>query len=481
MRLLDLLQSHAASNPSAAAYVDVTTGEALSWSELRDRVSGLSARLCPSSRPGSVVLIRCANGLDFPVAFLAALAAGCSAFPLSVDSPPREIRGIAERVNASAVIATDSADFDGWLPELLLDPSTIEPSRNAFPAIPEARENVRLMLLSSGSTGEPKIICRSSDSLDAVCSQMCQSIGVRAGDRVLATVPLCHSYGIEHGLLAPVWAGATVHLCRGLDLPLIKRELLASRITLLPGVPSMYEMLANLAVPGERFAEIRAAYSAGAPLPASVAALVFDRCGIRVGQLYGASEIGSVTYSDPHSPSFDSASVGNPMPGVIIRITAGIDIHEPVAVNETGHVWISAGSMFSGYLGESQSPLVDGFYPTGDLGRVDDNGNLFITGRVKLLIDVGGLKVNPLEVEAVLMQHPDIAECVVIPVRQSETVMRLKAIVIPRDPSDPPRIQEIRQFARARLATYKVPRVFEVRETLPRTTTGKIIRHLVEA
>jgi acyl-CoA synthetase (AMP-forming)/AMP-acid ligase II len=428
-----------------------------------------------------VVLIRCPNGLDFPVAFLATLAAGCAAFPLSIESPPMEIGAIAEQARAATIITTDTVDLGDRSPRLVLNPHAIAASDMPLQMVDPAGAQTRLMLLSSGSTGKPKIVCRSGDSLDAVCDQMCQSIGIGSDDRVLATVPLCHSYGIEHGLLAPVWAGATVHVCRGLDLPLVKRELLRSRITLLPGVPSMYEMLANLAVLGERFPDLRAAYSAGAPLPTSVAESFFGRFGIRIGQLYGATEIGSVTYADPNRAHFDRASVGQPMSGVTVRITAAGDDHEPLTLGESGHVWISAGSMFTGYLGESQSSVVQGFYPTGDLGRLDDHGNLFITGRVKLLIDVGGLKVNPLEVEEVLMRHEDIGECVVIPVRQSETVLRIKAILVPRDPGRPPRIEAIRQYARDRLATYKVPRVFEVREALPHTATGKILRHLVEA
>jgi acyl-CoA synthetase (AMP-forming)/AMP-acid ligase II len=148
-----------------------------------------------------------------------------------------------------------------------------------------------------------------------------------------------------------------------------------------------------------------------------------------------------------------------------------------------GHVAVSAASMLRGYLGDDHSPTtIDGFFPTGDLGRLDERGNLTITGRIKLLIDVGGLKVNPLEVEQVLAEHPGVATCVVVPVRVSETVSRLKAIVTPRpDVAEPLEPAALRSFARSRLAGYKVPRVFEVRDRLPTSATGKILRHLVKA
>ena len=139
--------------------------------------------------------------------------------------------------------------------------------------------------------------------------------------------------------------------------------------------------------------------------------------------------------------------------------------------------------MMSGYFpGDAQDNIVDGHFLTGDLGRLDELGRLMITGRIKLLIDIGGLKVNPVEVEEVLAQHPDVAACVVLPVRVSETVSRLKAIVTPRRTDGArPDPESLRRFARGRLTPHKVPRLFEVRSFLPRSLTGKILRNQVSA
>jgi acyl-CoA synthetase (AMP-forming)/AMP-acid ligase II len=135
--------------------------------------------------------------------------------------------------------------------------------------------------------------------------------------------------------------------------------------------------------------------------------------------------------------------------------------------------------MMCGYVGDASPLTADGFFPTGDLARIDEHGNLFIIGRLKLLIDVGGLKVNPLEVEQTIEEHPAVGACVVVPMRLSETVFRLKAVVTPADPARPPSSDELRKFTRERLTTHKVPRVFELRETLPRSATGKVLRHLL--
>ncbi len=420
MRLLDRLARHAADRPTAVAFRDAATGDTLTWAGLHAAVARAAAELSPES----VAMLRLANTVEFPVAFLAALTAGCGVFPVSPAESPATVQAAGDRAGTRA-------------------------------------DAPHLLLLSSGSTAAPKVVRRSAASLDAVCEQMVTALGLTSADTVLATVPLCHSYGLEHGLLAPAWAGAAVTLCRGLDLPIVRRELTASHCTVLPAVPPAFEALARLGGP---LPWVRAAYSAGGPLPPVVAAACRDRLGLTIGQVYGATEIGSVTYT-----ADADGSAGYPMPGVTIRTDAD------------GQVMVAAGSLFDGYLGDENPTTPDGFYPTGDLGHVDAAGRLHVTGRAKLLIDVGGRKVNPLEVEAVLLAHPLVAGCVVVPVAQTDTVARLKAVVEPRRPGPTPDVEDLRSFARARLAAHKVPRAFEVRDALPRSAAGKVLRQQVQA
>jgi len=232
------------------------------------------------------------------------------------------------------------------------------------------------------------------------------------------------------------------------------------------------------------FPTLRRAYSAGGPLPLAVFDAFRQRFGIPVSQLYGATEIGSVTYGDPTTEGFDPAAVGRPMRGVSVRILDPVatGTTQPLPPGAEGHVAVSARSMLTGYVGDESAATEGGFFLTGDLGRLDLHGNLTITGRTKLLIDIGGRKVNPLEVEAVLAQHPRVQRCVVLPVQVSETVSRLKAVVVARagqEQSLTP--DELRRFARDRLVPYKVPRIIEIRRSLPTSKTGKVLRHLVAA
>jgi acyl-CoA synthetase (AMP-forming)/AMP-acid ligase II len=197
--------------------------------------------------------------------------------------------------------------------------------------------------------------------------------------------------------------------------------------------------------------------------------------------LYGATEVGSVTFAHPGQCA-DPLAVGKPLPGVSILILDAEAPHitRPLAPGIEGQVAIRATSMLSHYIGGDRTDpaFLQDYFLMGDLGRLGEDGALTITGRLKLLIDVGGFKVNPLEVERTIAQHPSIAEVVVLPVPVSQTVSRLKAVVTSAGGEVP--IDEVRAFTRARLAGHKVPRLFEVVESLPKSPTGKVLRRQLE-
>jgi acyl-CoA synthetase (AMP-forming)/AMP-acid ligase II len=482
--LLERIRRHAVDRPDQPSYIQIEAagpvGTGLTYQELLEASEDLSRRLRLRVEPGSVVILCCPSSCQYPVGFLAILMADCAAFPITPAATAAELYRASEQTRAAAIIGTRAsvAAVERIVPVRItlddIEAGSAATARDPPPSSPATR----LLLQSSGTTGSPKIVCRSGLSLDFVSHQMALAIGLRSDDRVLATVPLCHSYGLEHGLLAPLYAGATVRLCAGFDLQAVVRELAGGQASILPSVPAVYEMLAGLGQPDLAYRSVRAAYSAGGPLPISIYEALLRRHGLRVTQLYGATEIGSAAYADPASSGFDPASVGTAMDGVDIRIAG---VHDPAPIGEEAQVLVRARSMFSGYFGGEDAGMVDGYFPTGDLGRLDRHGNLTLTGRLKLLIDVGGQKVNPLEVEQVLAGHPRVGLCVVVPLPQTQTVSRLKAVVTPRDPSDPPDPEELRHYARERLTPYKVPRVIEVRACLPVSPTGKVLRHLLEA
>jgi long-chain acyl-CoA synthetase len=338
----------------------------------------------------------------------------------------------------------------------------------------------RCFLRTSGTTGLPKLIHRDGQSLDAVARNVANATQLTPHDRVLAIIPQYHSYGIENVLLAPLWAGAAIHVCDAFDPATVLTQWREGGVTVMPAVPFVFEVMAGAGPGGDRHS-VRLVYSAGGPLPTGVFQAFEDKYGLRIGQLYGATEIGSVTFNEPGKPGFDPQSVGLPLEGVEVRI---VDSEDPLCIlstNQEGQIAVRAPSMLSRYLETSDEPRIDGFFLTGDLGYLDARGALKITGRLKLLIDVGGMKVNPLEIETVMADHPAVRECAVVPIAQSATVSRVKAVIVPH-PGRQVSTEQLRQFARERLAGYKVPRVFELREALPRTALGKVQRRaLMEA
>ncbi len=319
-----------------------------------------------------------------------------------------------------------------------------------------------LLLPSSGTTGLPKLVRRELAALDAVARQTVQATGIGPGDRMLLAVPISHSYGID-SLLAALLAGAALELENTFDPARLHARLRETQATVLPAVPVMIEMLLRMD-DGAPLPHLRLAYCAGAPLPPSLWQEVADKLNLKVGALYGATEMASVYFEHGDAPGFDPGCVGFPMTGVQTRIAAD------------GEVLIHAPSLMTAHWGTAEPGLeADGFFASGDLGEITPEGRLRLTGRKKLLIDVGGSKVNPLEVEAILRDIPGVKQCVVVAEPVSDTIRRVKALVVMQaggvfDPA------ALKAHCKLHLAAHKVPRIFEQRAGLPVSATGKVLR-----
>lgn len=491
MRLLSRLEVHARERPAAPA-LRISQGSRdariVTYRELHDRVTRVAA-LLQSHGDGAVVAISLQSSPEFASAYLAALSAGQIVHPIPHNASGPELRAFLERTGAAALVgdAEACAHATGTSVDII-SPQTSGTTGAKRKEVDGDKPG--LYLPSSGTTGLPKIAVRSRKSLDAVAANVALAAGLTPDDSVLAGVPMSHSYGMENGLLGPIWAGSCIHIVEHgaagpgakLDVGELVDELGMGGITVLPGVPFMIDMLAQLARGEGRPSKLRLAYTAGSPLPDSVAAGFESRFGLEVGQLYGATEVGSVTFAHAGA-CVNPKSVGRPLPGVDIVIldTESPSIASPLAMGSEGQVAIKAESMLSHYLGGDRSDpaFIGDYFLMGDLGRIESDGALTITGRLKLLIDVGGFKVNPLEVEQTMAQHPSIGEVVVVPVPISETVSRLRAVVTSSGRGDVP-IEEVRAFVRARLAPHKVPRIIDVVRTLPKSPTGKILRRQLE-
>lgn len=476
--MIQQLERHARNRPDDAALMDrLADGpRRISWSMLLAGSASLAHRVSSCVPPGGVVLLICGNQAEFFPAYLGTLLADRVIFPLSPGLTAHELSLVIALAKPAMAIGGRrhlTRIPQGVSPMIAVEDLRWDDSTHVSRMLDTHHGDGAMWLMSSGTTGQPKIVIRSAAAVDAVGENCIHSVGYTPEDVLLTVTPLCHSYTIDHAMTASIISGAAVRITEGFDPAQVLGELSAGHVTQMPGIPFLYEAILALGDGVELNSKrrIKCLLSAGSPLPASVYEPFERRFGMKLGQIYGSTEFASVTFNDPRRPDFDPASVGLPMRGVSIRVHHG---DAPVDYGE-GEIVIASPSMFDGYVGQTDSPLQNGYLPSGDLGRVDARGRLFVTGRLNILIDVRGMKVNPLEVEAVLKAHPAIAEAVVVPVEVTATGNRIRAIVT-RRAGETLDEMEVIAFARRHLSSYKVPRSIEVRQSLPRTSTGKVLR-----
>jgi long-chain acyl-CoA synthetase len=461
--LLDALRQHARDTPERPALIDVHAGAqghvARSWSQLSDdaqRAGEQLARATSHAAPAHApcALLRAHSARDVAPWVLGALRAGVRVVLLHERCAPAEVGAIAQRAGACAYIdATCSPPI-----------FTSLPAPDGTPRLPHLSSGA-VVLASSGTTGLPKLALRTGASLHADGAGIAGWLrNVSAITRLLVPVPLCHSYGLDM-LATSILTGATLVRLPGLDAPACALWLGDGQPSALAGVPALYEALARhpgRAHPGT------VAWSAGSTLAPAVAQAFASAWHLACTPLYGATELGTVVIG---APGQIGGALGPPLPGVDIRIASESTPPGP------GEVLVRAPSMMAGYL-DGPALIADGFFATGDLGHLDGAGHLHLSGRLKLLIDVGGLKVNPLEVEEALNLHPLVHASLVFGVAASATVARLRAHVQlrPHATRSEQLEADLRAWLRQRLSPVKVPRSIVVVDALPRTPTGKLLR-----
>ncbi|MBS0197014.1 MAG: long-chain fatty acid--CoA ligase [Planctomycetes bacterium] len=484
---LQSIARHAAERPRAVAIAEISSEgditRSATWSEFVALAEVRRITLVNGTPQGATVLAAMNSGIDLAAWFAACIHAGVRIVLAHPKCGAAEVAAVCDRACVNAAIAPEHllSLVSPKVTRLATSPiATTDVGRPASPRT--ARDSQELVdpgsivLSSSGTLGLPKLVIRGSGALDADARAVALGMRLRQDDCVLCIAPLCHSYGVDV-LLGAFFAGATLRVLSEFD-PFGAARQIESGVTVIPGVPFVYEALARFSQgpgPGRPNHGVRLALSAGSALKPRVRQEFASRWGTDIGQLYGATELGTVSLSIPGEPGFDPESIGNPLPGVSFRVVSADDPTQPLAPGQEGHLAVRSASMLSGYV-EGEPELIDGHLLTGDLARLAPDGRATLTGRLKLLIDAGGFKVNPLEVEAALSEHPDVAECAVVALPVSDTIQRLCGLVVARDPQTPPTDSALRGFLKARLSPVKVPRVFQTVVSLPRSATGKLLR-----
>ncbi|HEU0101957.1 MAG TPA: AMP-binding protein [Mycobacteriales bacterium] len=466
------------------------SGRELTYAALHEGAASVAgAAVAAGVRPGDRVLLLAPSVPEFGVLYYGLLAAGAILVTVNTMSTEAELAYVLEDAGCSLVLAwQDSGDAaPGAAAAFGLRCLTVSPG--ALPAGPavagpadRAAADTAVLLYTSGTTGRPKGAEITHGNLRACAEAFVQVLRLDEQDRFGTGLPLFHIFGQAVVMGSALSAGAALSLLSPFDadaaLALVRDE----QITCFAGVPTMYNAMLHAGGDAgpEDFRSLRLCASGGASLPAEVIRAFGERFGAVLLEGYGLTETTGAATFNGLDRERKAGFVGIPLPGIDVRVvdTSGAEL-PPGAL---GEVLVRGPVVMARYWGRpeaTQESLRDGWLHTGDIGRLDDAGDLEIVDRIKDLVIRGGYNVYPREVEEVLYEHPDVVEVAVVGVPDPHFGEEVGAVVVLR-PGARLEPAELRTWAKERLSAYKVPRLFSFVDALPKGSTGKILKRAID-
>jgi len=493
LNLASLLVESAERTPVAPA---IRLGEVeLSYGELDERSARLATLLGEKGLgPGDRVGVMLPNVPEFPVAYYGVLRAGCVVVPMNVLLKRREIAFYLEDSGAKLLLAwhgfaeeagMGAADADAELVEV--EPAAFAAALAGLEPAPDlagtAAEDTAVILYTSGTTGQPKgaELTHSNLARNAEVSSRTTS-EIAAGDVVLGALPLFHSFGQTVSMNASLMVGACLTLVPRFDPGEALATMQRDGVTHFYGVPTMYGALLHHPE-RESFdtSSLRICITGGASMPVEVLRGFEDAFGAKVMEGYGLSETSPVACSNHPDRERKPGSIGTPIEGVEMKVVDESD--EPVAQGEVGEIVIRGHNIMKGYWQRPDATaeaMRGGWFHSGDMARIDEDGYFHIVDRKKDLIIRGGYNVYPREVEEVLYEHPKIREAAVVGVPHDEWGEEIGAAVVLHE-GEELSPEEVSAYVKDRIAAYKYPRVVWFLDDLPKGPTGKILKREIEA
>jgi acyl-CoA synthetase (AMP-forming)/AMP-acid ligase II len=395
---------------------------------------------------GARMLLTVAPCLD--VASEAAASAGCELFVLGET---------ADAIRFDVLLGDPNA-----VPTLTIDPAT----------------DVAALPYSSGTAGLPKGVMLSHRNLVANVLQADALLQLSSEDVVVAVLPFFHIYGLTVIMAIGLWSGATVVTMPRFDLRQyleLSERYGATRAYVVP--PIVLALAKDPVVDDYDLSSLRLIFSGAAPLGPDLQEACSRRLGCPVVQGYGMTELSPVSHGTPHDQQAKPGSIGPLAPGTEARLVDPATGRD-VARGERGELFIRGPQVMLGYLGNPAATAAtidpDGWLHTGDIATVDDEGWFYIVDRLKELIKYKGFQIAPAELEAILITHPEVADCAVIGVPDERSGERPKAFVVPASPEFD--AEAVIQFVAAQVAPHKQIRELEIIDQIPKSASGKIIR-----
>lgn len=472
--LLDAFEKSVARSPARAAASDQSL--TLDYQSFRAVAGGLARQIAAATDQPRVGIMA-PTSTACAVAIFAAWYAGRVPVPLNFLLGPEELRKVIADAGIELVVTIDrfAAAFAGTpLKLLVLSGQTLVPGAADAP---DATDNdTGVVLYTSGTSGDPKGVCLSFNNIVRNAQACIQHARMTPDQVMLSVLPQFHSFGFTAMTVVPLLLGATVHYLPRFTPTAIVETIAGKQVTIFMAVASMYGALAGMKK-AERsdYASLKLAVSGGEPLSPRVAAVFEERFGVQLNEGYGLTETSPVV-SINLPWAHRAGAVGTALPGISV---AAADEHgAALPAGREGELVIRGHCVMQGYHNKPEATAAairDGVFHTGDIGRVDAEGFIYVTGRLKDMMIIGGENVFPREIESVLCEHPAVAEAAVIGQRDELRGEVPVAFVILREGATADE-NELRTFCRAHLAGYKVPRDVQLRTDLPRGPTGKILK-----
>jgi acyl-CoA synthetase (AMP-forming)/AMP-acid ligase II len=482
---------HADERDDRPALIDGPTGRTLTHGDLARAVRSLAAGLAGRGFGRGDVLALCApNAPEYAVAFHAVAALGGVVTTINPAYTAHEIGFQLENAEARLVVA--AAGFEDRVREagaqdvlVMGEPSFDELLTDGDAPMPDAADPDDLVALpySSGTTGLPKGVMLTHRNVVANLCQVREVQHVGEDDTVIGVLPFFHIYGMTVIMNQALRTGATIVTMPRFDLEgflgLVERH----RVTKAHLVPPIILALAKHPLVEEHDVSTLTWINSGAaPLSGELADACARRLGCAVVQGYGLTETSPVTHAVPVERAENRpGSIGPPVPGTACRVV-DVASGEDLGPGEDGEVWIRGPQVMRGYLGDEQSTAdtldADGWLHTGDIGHADEDGWFYLVDRLKELIKVKGFQVAPAELEAVLLEHPAVADAAVIASPDDEAGEVPKAFVVPAGAATLD-AEEIMAYVAERVASYKQVRRVELTDEIPKSASGKVLRRVL--
>jgi long-chain acyl-CoA synthetase len=494
-RLLDLIAKSAASYPGHTAVT--ANNQAYSYEMVFDAADRLRGSLAEMGiRRGDRVGIMLPNCPHFPIAYYAVLGLGAVAIPLNIMLKAREMAYQLEDSEARAIIAWESfspevekaaANLEVLtfriylgdnlpsgslgLVDLIRQGNSMPPSQEVSP------DDVAVILYTAGVTGRPKGAELTHHNLAFHASEFRTHLRITSKDRFLAVVPFYHALGQGMLMNLAFVSGAELVIHSRFHPGDVLRALQEEQITYFLGVPTMYNSISGFpSVTKYETRLLRHCISGGAKLPQQLALYFEQQCGHILMEGYGLSETSSMVCLNTTVDAGYNGSVGAAIRGISVKIVNEEDTELPIG--EVGEILIRGETLMQGYRGRpdlSAQALRGGWFHTGDLGRIDIDGNLYVVDRKDDMILKSGFKIYPREIEEVIEQLPHVQEVAVVGVPDPVVGEEIKACIVLKEGADLSS-GDILEYCRERMAAYKCPRIVRFYKELPKAPGGKILK-----